>query len=46
MNLHEGDLVAYNTQTDSICTLVDLHASRQNFPTASLTASLFLMKTV
>ena len=32
MNLHEGDLVAYNTQTDSICTLADLHAQQAEFP--------------
>ena len=32
MNLHEGDLVAYNTKTDSICTLADLHAQQAEFP--------------
>ena len=26
-NLHEGDLVAYNTKSDTICTLEDLHAT-------------------
>ena len=31
-NLHEGDLVAYNTKTDSICTLEDLHAEQKEFP--------------
>ena len=31
-NLHEGDLVAYNTKTDSICTLADLHAEQREFP--------------
>ncbi len=31
-NLHEGDLVAYNTKTDAICTLVDLHAQQAEFP--------------
>ena len=31
-NLHEGDLVAYNTKTDSICTLADLHAEQCEFP--------------
>ncbi len=31
-NLHEGDLVAYNTKTDSICTLTDLHAQQAEFP--------------
>ena len=32
MNLHEGDLVAYNTKEDSICTLEDLHAQQAEFP--------------
>ena len=31
-NLHEGDLVAYNTKSDSICTLADLHAEQKEFP--------------
>ena len=31
-NLHEGDLVAYNTKTDSYCTLADLHAQQAEFP--------------
>jgi phenylalanyl-tRNA synthetase beta chain len=31
-NLHEGDLVAYNTKTDAICTLADLHADQKEFP--------------
>ncbi len=31
-NLHEGDLAAYNTKTDSICTLDDLHAQQAEFP--------------
>ena len=31
-NLHEGDMVAYNTKTDSICTLADLHAQQAEFP--------------
>ena len=31
-NLHEGDLVAYNTKSDSICTLEDLHAEQKEFP--------------
>jgi phenylalanyl-tRNA synthetase beta chain len=31
-NLHEGDLVAYNTKTDTICTLADLHAQQEEFP--------------
>ena len=32
MNLHEGDLVAYNTKSASICTLADLHAEQKEFP--------------
>ena len=31
-NLHEGDLVAYNTKTGAICTLEDLHADQKEFP--------------
>ena len=31
-NLHEGDLAAYNTKTDSICTLADLRAEQKEFP--------------
>ena len=31
-NLHAGDLVAYNTKTDSICTLENLHAEQKEFP--------------
>ena len=31
-NLHAGDLVIYNTKTDSICTLEDLHAEQKEFP--------------
>ena len=31
-NLHEGDLVAYNTKADTICTLEDLHAQQAEFP--------------
>ena len=31
-NLHEGDLVAYNTKRDTICTLEDLHAEQKEFP--------------
>ena len=30
--LHEGDLVAYNPKSDSICTLADLHAEQREFP--------------
>ena len=31
-NIHEGDMVAYNTKTDTICTLADLHAEQREFP--------------
>lgn len=31
-NLHVGDLVAYHTKTDTICTLDDLHAQQAEFP--------------
>ena len=31
-NLHEGDLVAYNTKSNSICTLADLRAEQAEFP--------------
>ena len=31
-NLHEGDMVAYNTKADTICTLADLHAQQAEFP--------------
>ena len=31
-NLHEGDLVAYNTKAESICTLSDLRAEQKEFP--------------
>ena len=31
-NLHEGDLVAYNTKSNTICTLADLHAEQAEFP--------------
>ena len=31
-NLHEGDLVAYNTKSDTISTLEDLHAEQKEFP--------------
>ncbi|OUN22116.1 phenylalanine--tRNA ligase subunit beta [Flavonifractor sp. An82] len=31
-NLHEGDLVAYNTKSSTICTLTDLHAQQAEFP--------------
>ena len=32
MNLHAGDLVAYDTKADTICTLEDLHAQQAEFP--------------
>ena len=32
VNLHEGDLVAYNTKSNTICTLADLHAEQKEFP--------------
>ena len=31
-NLHTGDLVAYNTKTDTVCTLADLRAEQAEFP--------------
>ena len=31
-NIHAGDLVAYNTKNDTICTLEDLHAQQAEFP--------------
>lgn len=31
-NLHSGDLVAYHTKNNAICTLTDLHAQQQEFP--------------
>ena len=31
-NVHAGDLVAYNTEKDAICTLADLHAEQREFP--------------
>ena len=31
-NLHEGDRVAYNTDTNTICSLDDLHAKQEEFP--------------
>ena len=34
-NLHAGDLVAYNTKTNSICTLEDLHAQQAEIGRAS-----------
>ena len=31
-NLHEGDLVAFDTAKNHICTLADLHAEQREFP--------------
>ena len=31
-NIHEGDLVAYDTVKQTICTLSDLHAEQKEFP--------------
>ena len=31
-NIHAGDMVAYNTKSESICTLDDLHAQQAEFP--------------
>ena len=31
-NIHAGDMVAYNTKSESICTLEDLHAQQSEFP--------------
>ena len=31
-NIHQKDIVAYNEETDSICTLEDLHAEQREFP--------------
>ena len=31
-NLHEGDLIAYDTGRDKVCTLADLHAEQREFP--------------
>ena len=31
-NLHEGDLVAYDTAKNRVCTLEDLHARQEEFP--------------
>ena len=31
-NVHEGDMVAYDTKTGLICTLADLHAKQEEFP--------------
>ncbi|MCF2595146.1 phenylalanine--tRNA ligase subunit beta [Pseudoflavonifractor phocaeensis] len=31
-NIHEGDMVALNTKSKTICTLADLHADQKEFP--------------
>ena len=31
-NIHVGDLVAFNSKSDAICTLADLHAEQKEFP--------------
>lgn len=31
-NIHEGDLLAYDTGKDKVCTLSDLHAEQREFP--------------
>ena len=31
-NIHEGDMVALNTKSGTICTLADLHADQKEFP--------------
>ena len=31
-NVHEGDLIAYDTGKDKVCTLADLHAEQREFP--------------
>lgn len=31
-NIHEGDMLAYNTKSGDVCTLADLHAEQAEFP--------------
>ncbi len=31
-NIHEGDMLAYNTKSATVCTLTDLHAQQAEFP--------------
>lgn len=31
-NIHEGDMLAYNTKPGDVCTLADLHAEQAEFP--------------
>ena len=42
MNLHEGDMVAYNTKSGTICTLADLHAEQAEFPHC-ITDGIFIL---
>ncbi|MBQ5813796.1 MAG: phenylalanine--tRNA ligase subunit beta [Clostridia bacterium] len=42
MNLHEGDMVAYNTKNEIICTLEDLHAEQKEFPHC-ITDGIFIL---
>ena len=42
-NIHEGDMVAYNTKTDTICTLADLHAQQAEFPHC-ITDGIFVLR--
>ena len=42
-NIHEGDMVAYNTKSDTICTLEDLHAQQAEFPHC-ITDGIFVLR--
>ena len=42
-NIHEGDMVAYNTKSDVICTLEDLHAQQAEFPHC-ITDGIFVLR--
>ena len=42
-NLHVGDLVAFNTKTNSYCTLDDLHAQQAEFPHC-ITDGIFVLR--
>ena len=42
-NIHFGDLVAYNTKTNTICTLEDLHAEQREFPHC-ITDGIFILQ--
>ena len=42
MNLHEGDMVAYDTKSGTICTLADLHAEQAEFPHC-ITDGIFIL---